>query len=529
MMKIGQRPREETMSGEQETKGPDLRAGIGAAELPEGGQVAGQVDGEAVLLVRRGGRDFAIGATCTHYGGPLAEGLVVGDTVRCPWHHACFSLETGEALRAPALNPVACYRVEREGDRIFVREKLPALTPTPVRPEALGPSSVVIVGAGAAGNAAAERLRDLGYGGPITLIGRDRSLPYDRPNISKDYLAGNAPEEWIPLHPKELYAERRIEFRLGTRVTAIDTGGKTVTLEDGGTLPWGALLLATGTSPVRADLPGADRPHVHYLSTLSDSRAIIDAAKQAKRAVVLGASFIGMEVAAALRARGVAVTVVAPDERPLGKILGPDLGDFVRSLHEEHGVAFRLGTKAVEIGEHEVRLESGETLAADLVVAGIGVRPNLDLARAAGLRVEDGVIVDEYLETSVKGVFAAGDIARWPDAYLGEPVRVEHWEVAERHGQTAAANLLGRRQRFADVPFFWSQHYDVQISYVGPGKDWEEARLSGSLEKRDATVTYRKKGKIVAVATIFRDRQSLEAELAMERGDTGRLEELVRG
>jgi NADPH-dependent 2,4-dienoyl-CoA reductase/sulfur reductase-like enzyme/nitrite reductase/ring-hydroxylating ferredoxin subunit len=519
------------MSEAQATKGPDLKAGIGAAELPDGGQVAGQVDGEAVLLVRQGGEDFAIGATCTHYGGPLQEGLVVGDTVRCPWHHACFSLRTGEALRAPALNPVACYRVERRGDRIFVREKLPApaaISPAPAASAGAGPSSVVIVGAGAAGNAAAERLRDLGYAGPITLIGRDRSLPYDRPNISKDYLAGTAPEEWIPLHPKELYEERRIELRLGTRVTAIDTRDRTVTLEDGSRLPWGALLLATGTSPVRVDLPGADRPHVHYLSSLADSRAIIAAVKDANRAVVLGASFIGMEVAAALRARDLAVTVVAPDERPLGRILGPDLGDFVRSLHEEHGVTFRLGTKAAEIGEHEVRLESGETLPTDLVVAGIGVRPNLDLARAAGLRVEDGVIVDEYLETSVKGIFAAGDIARWPDAYLGEPIRVEHWELAERHGQTAAANLLGRRERFADVPFFWSQHYDVQISYVGPGKGWEEARLAGSLAKRDATVTYRKNGKIVAVATVFRDKQSLEAELAMERRDTGRLEEVVR-
>jgi len=515
------------MSEAQETKGPDLKAGIGAAELPEGGQVAGQVDGEAVLLVRSGGKDFAIGATCTHYGGPLAEGLVVGDTVRCPWHHACFSLRTGEALRAPALNPVACYRVERVGDRVFVREKLPAPTPPPAA--ATGPSSVVIVGAGAAGNAAAERLRELGYGGPITLLGRDRSVPYDRPNLSKDYLAGNAPEEWIPLRPKEFYEEKRIELRLGTRVTAIDPQGRTITLEDGTSLPYGALLLATGTSPVRLDLPGADRPHVHYLRTLADSRAIIAAVKDAKQAVVLGASFIGMEVAASLRARGIAVTVAAPDERPLGKVLGPDLGDFIRALHEEHGVTFRLGTKAVEIGEHEVRLESGETLPADLVVAGIGVRPNLDLARAAGLRVDDGVIVDEYLETSVPGIFAAGDIARWPDAYLGEPIRVEHWELAERHGQTAAANLLGRRQRFADVPFFWSQHYDVQISYVGPGKGWEEARLSGSLAKRDATVTYRKKGKIVAVATVFRDRQSLEAELAMERGDVERLEEVVRG
>ncbi|HZF12787.1 MAG TPA: FAD-dependent oxidoreductase [Thermoanaerobaculia bacterium] len=515
------------MSGGQETKGPDLKQGIAAGDLPDGGQLLGQVDGEAVLLVRRGAETFALGATCSHYGGPLAEGLVVDDTVRCPWHHACFSLKTGEALRAPALNPLACYKVEREGGRLFVREKLPA----PVPPRAEGPASIVIVGAGAAGNAAAERLRHLGYGGPITLIGRDRSVPYDRPNLSKDYLAGNAPEEWIPLHPQEHYDEQRIALRLGTKVTAIDTKGRQVTLEDGTRLPYGALLLATGASPIHLEIPGANRPHVHYLRTLDDSRSIIEAATRgtpAKKAVVLGASFIGLEVAAALRARQIEVTVAAPEDRPLGRILGPELGDFVRSLHEEHGVRFRLPSKAASIGEHEVELEGGERLPADLVVVGIGVRPELDLAQAAGLRVDQGVVVDAHLETSVPGIYAAGDIARWPDAWTGQPARVEHWVLAERQGQTAAANLLGRREPFTAAPFFWSQHYDVQISYVGQGKGWDEARLSGSLANRDATVTYRAKGKIVAVATIFRDRQSLEAELAMERGEEGRLEEVVR-
>ena len=490
----------------------------------------GQVDGEAVLLVRQGGEDFALAANCSHYGGPLAEGLVVGDTVRCPWHHACFSLRTGEALRAPALNPVACYRVERENGRIFVREKLPAPAPHGEEKTAEGPASIVIVGAGAAGNAAAERLRHLGYSGPVTVLGRDTSVPYDRPNLSKDYLAGTAPEEWIPLHPQDFYDEQKITLRLGARVQSIDPQGRTLAFEDGTSLPYGTLLLATGANPIHLSLPGADRPHVHYLRTLDDSRSIVQAVSSgdgAKRAVVIGASFIGLEVAAALRTRNVEVTVVAPEDRPLGKILGPDLGDFVRSLHEEHGVTFLLQKKVVAIGEREVKLESGETLPADLVVVGIGVRPELDLARAAGLQVEDGVVLDEYLETSVPGIFAAGDIANWPDAYLGERLRVEHWVVAERQGQAAARNLLGRREPFTEVPFFWSQHYDVQISYVGSGKGWEEAKVSGSIEKRDATVAYRKQGKIVAVATIFRDRQSLEAELAMERGDRAKLEEVV--
>jgi apoptosis-inducing factor 3 len=503
------------MSGEQQLSGPDLAQGVALSELPDGGQLLGHSGGEPVLLVRRGEEIFAVGATCTHYGGPLAEGIVVDDTVRCPWHHACFSLRTGEAVRAPALNPVIVYRVERQGDRISVRDKVDAV---PHR-EAAGPDPVVIVGAGASGNAAAEALRREGYGGRILLIGPENETPYDRPNLSKDYLAGNAPEEWIPLHPKEFYDERKIELLLGSRVTAIDPAAKTVTLADGRSLGYGALLLATGADPVRLDIPGADLPHVHYLRSLADSRALIEKAKQARRAVVVGTSFIGLETAASLRARNVEVTAVGPDERPLGKVLGPQLGDFVRSLHEEHGVAFRLGRKPVAISESEVRLDDGAVLPADLVVIGVGVRPNVALAEAAGLAVDNGVVVNEYLETSAPGIFAAGDIARWPDPRSGERIRVEHWVVAERQGQTAALNILGRRQRFDAVPFFWSQHYDVAINYVGHASRWDAIEVDGSIPDKNAVVTFRSQGRAAAVASIFRDRESLEAELAMERGE----------
>ncbi len=503
------------MSGETQLSGPDLSQGIALADVPDGGQVVGHAGGEAVLVVRRGEEIFAVGATCTHYGGPLSEGLVVHDTVRCPWHHACFSLRTGEAVRAPALNPVACYRVDREGDRIFVRDKVD-LVP---RRAAEGPDPVVIVGAGAAGNAVAETLRREGYGGRILVIGPEPDLPYDRPNLSKDYLAGNAPEEWIPLHPKDFYDEHRIELRLGSAVTAIDPQGKTVTLADGTTVAWGALVLATGAEPIRLPIPGFDLPHVHVLRSLADSRAIIEKAKGAKRAVVLGASFIGLEAAAALRHREIEVTVAAPEDRPLGRVLGPDLGDFVRKRHEEKGVVFKLGTKPAEITADAVRLDNGESLPADLVVAGIGVRPRVALAEAAGLKVDNGVLVDEHLRTSAPGIWAVGDIARWPDPHSGERIRVEHWVVAERQGQTAALNILGKDQPFDAVPFFWSQHYDVSINYVGHAVKWDSADVTGSLADRDATVTFRAGGRVAAVATVFRDKESLEAEAAMERGD----------
>jgi NADPH-dependent 2,4-dienoyl-CoA reductase/sulfur reductase-like enzyme/nitrite reductase/ring-hydroxylating ferredoxin subunit len=515
------------MSGEQKLNGPDLTEGVALTDLT-GGCLLGHAAGEAVLLARAGGELFAVAATCTHYGGPLADGLLVDDTVRCPWHHACFSLRTGEALRAPALNPLARYRVERQGERVFVREKLPPLQGAAAGPSAAGggaPASVVVAGAGAAANAAALRLRREGYGGAIILVGSDDSPPYDRPNLSKDYLAGNAPEEWIPLHPREYYDENGIELRLGRRVTSIDPRLHTVTLDDGATLPYGALLLATGAEPVRLALPGGDLPHVRYLRTLADSRAIVsrvealEASAGEPSAVVLGASFIGLEVAAALRTRGLAVTVVAPEAVPLEPIMGREMGDFVRALHEEHGVAFRLGTRAAAIDPAAVTLETGERLAAGLVVVGVGVRPTVALAESAGLAVDNGVLVDEYLQTSWPGIYAAGDIARWPDARSGERMRVEHWVVAERQGQTAAANILGRRERFDAAPFFWSQHYDVQISFVGRTPKHAEVKVAGSLAGRDATVTYSAGGRVMAVATVFRDRQSLAVELAMERQD----------
>ena len=510
------------MSGdEKKLSGPDLAQGIPLADLPDGGQLVGHSGGEAVLVVRRGEEVFAIGTGCTHYGGPLNEGIVVDDTVRCPWHHACFSLRTGEAVRAPALKPVDAYKVERDGDRITIRDKVEKAE-LPPRPRAEGPDPVVIVGAGGAGNCVAEILRREGFEGRIVLLAPEGEPPYDRPNLSKDYLAGNAPEEWIPLRPREFYDERRIEIRQA-QATGIDPRAKTVTLSDGTALGYGALVLATGAEPIRLPIPGADLPHVHLLRSLADSRALIEAAKKARRAVVVGASFIGLEAAASLRAREVEVTVVAPDERPLAKVLGPELGDFVRSLHEEHGVVFRLGTKPKAIRETEVELESGETVAADLVVLGVGVRPRVSLAEQAGLEVDNGVLVNEFLETSAPGIYAAGDIARWPDPRSGQRLRIEHWVVAERQGQTVARNLLGRKERFDAVPFFWSQHYDVTISYVGHAAKWDSVEVDGSIPGRDATISYREGDRIAAVATIFRDRASLQAELAMEHDDEAEL------
>ncbi len=498
--------------------GPDLVAGIAAGDLAAGAMLSGHVGDEAVLLARRGGHLFAVSAHCTHYHGPLAEGLLVGNTVRCPWHHAHFSLETGEALAAPALSPLGCWHVEERGGRIFVRDK----KEPPALPKSSAPAQrIVIVGGGAAGFAAAEMLRRRGFAGSITILSNDDTAPVDRPNLSKDYLAGSAPEDWVPLRGDDWYRDNKIDLRLNTEVTALDAKIKQVTLAGGETIAFDKLLLATGAEPVWLDLPGANKRHVHVLRSFADSRAIIAAAASAKQVVVIGASFIGLEAAASLRARDIAVHVVAPEKRPLERVFGAEIGDFVRALHEEHGVRFHLENGVTAIGDADVTLKSGGTLPADLVVIGVGVRPRLALAERAGLAIDKGVTVDETMETSAPGIYAAGDIARWPDRISGARIRVEHWVVAERQGQIAALNMLGERTPLAFAPFFWSQHYDVPINYVGHAEGWDEIAIDGDVMKRDCVVRYERAGKVLAVASIYRDLDSLKAALAMEQAAGG--------
>ncbi len=495
--------------------GPDLTQGVAPADFKDG-KLLGHVGEEEVLLVQSGSELFAIGAHCTHYHGPLAEGLVDGESIRCPWHHACFNLRSGDAERAPALSPVDCWSVERRDGRIFVTEK--RAQPKPKAPAKANLSGrIVIVGGGAAGFAAAEMLRRRGFTGSITMLSDDAAAPVDRPNLSKDYLAGSAPEDWVPLRPDSFYAENGIDLQLNAAVAGIDVNKREVQIKGGKALNYDRLLVATGAEPVRLPIPGADQPHVHTLRSLADSRAIIKDAENAKRAVVIGASFIGLEVAASLRNRGVEVHVVAPEARPMERVLGPDMGDFVRALHEERGVVFHLQDTVAAIDGRRAALKSGGALEADIVVVGVGVRPRLTLAEQAGLKIDRGVSVDAFLETSAKGVFAAGDIARWPDPHSGENIRVEHWVVAERQGQTAAANMMGLNERFDAVPFFWSQHYDVPINYVGHAERFDQIAVDGDIKGKDCVLRYKRSGRVLAVASIYRDLESLQAELDMER------------
>ena len=497
-----------------DVKKVDFLQGIAINDVANGTIVRGMVGSEDAILIRRDDEFFILGAQCSHYHGELADGLVAQDTIRCPLHHACFSLRTGTALRAPALDPIACWRTERVGERVFAREKLkqqnaPSLVPAATHAP---PASVIIVGGGAAALAAADMLRRENYAGPITMISADDSAPYDRPNLSKDFLTGNAPADWIPLRSPDWYQDQKIDLLLNTRVAQIDTRLKNVTLSDGRNLSFGALLLATGADPVHLDIPTVGSLPRLYLRSFADSRAIVAAVAQLKRVIVLGSSFIGLEVAASLRQRGLEVHVVSPDAIPLQRVMGAEVGSFVRGLHEAQGVSFHLGTSVARIEGNQAILQNGASLAADLMVLGVGVRPNLQLAQQAGLAVDRGVSVDAYLQTSVPGVYAAGDIARWPDPHSQERIRVEHWVVAQRQAQAAARNMLGAQQPFDAVPFFWSQHYDVTFNYAGHAESWDRIEIDGSLESRDCAIRYRRGDRTVGLVTVGRDLANLQAE-----------------
>jgi NADPH-dependent 2,4-dienoyl-CoA reductase/sulfur reductase-like enzyme/nitrite reductase/ring-hydroxylating ferredoxin subunit len=497
---------------------PDLELGVAAADFDRRPMLVGRVGEEHVLVVKRGDEYFAVAASCTHYHGPLVEGLLVDGNIRCPWHHACFDLRTGMVERGPALDPLERWKVEQQDDRIFVRHKLPRATSH--RSADKHPESVVILGAGAAGVAAALALRRAGYQRPLTLVSAEADPPYDRPNLSKDFLAGTAPAEWMPLRSDAFYRDNGIELALGAPVRKLDVAQSKLTLEGGRELSFERLLLATGAEPVRVQIAGATPDRVFYLRSWADCRAIIARAASAQRVVVLGSSFIALEVAASLRTRGLEVHVVGRDSTLMRRTLGERVGEFLRKLHESRGTVFHLGKSIASIAGSTLTLSDGSTLNADFVVAGTGVRPVDHLARAAGIAVNNGVTVDDYLMTSANGIYAAGDVASWPERHSGGRLRVEHWVVAQRQGATAARNMLGARERYTAVPFFWTQQFDVTINYVGHAAGSDLARIDGDLEQRDCAIRYERRGRLAAVATLSRDMASLTAELELEREAT---------
>lgn len=508
---------------QQTLTGPDFKKGVAVESLKPGQKLLGQVDGEPVLLIRGKDGFYAVGGKCSHYGANLDDGLVVDESIRCPWHHACFDVKTGEATKAPALSPLPTWKTEIRGEMVYVLEKIDVKSRTPVR---AGSEHFVIVGSGAAGHAAAEKLRRLGFSGRLTVLSEDSDLPYDRPNLSKDYLAGQAPEEWMSLRSAEFYREQDIDLRLNAKVVKWEGGDSSqrFTLWDGEIVESNRCLIATGGRPVKPKIPGIEYPHVHFLRSFRDAKSLIPALSGLKKVVVIGAGFIGLEAASALRARGLDVTVVAPNEYPLERVVGREVGAFLKSVHENNGVRFLLRHTVERIEKSGVVLDDQKIEPAELILVAAGIQPNIELAQAGGVHCENGILVNQYLETNVKGVFAAGDVARWPSRFSKEPIRIEHWVVAQRQGQLAASNMMGLNVEYKDVPFFWSQQFDVILNYIGSAGADAEMQIHGRLADRDCAVSYSQNGAVRAVLTIGRDEQNLKLERAFELDD----QELIR-
>ncbi|MGF1535737.1 MAG: FAD-dependent oxidoreductase [Elainellaceae cyanobacterium] len=489
-----------------------------ASDLQPGKMIAVKAEGASILLTEIDGAVHAIGAKCTHNGADLSKGALCGDRVVCPWHNASFDVKTGDQLCPPGLDSLPSYPVTVEGDEIVVElpdEPQASRSPNMAsyRPGA-DSRTFVVLGAGAAGTNAAETLRASGFEGRLVMITAEDELPYDRTTLSKKYLAGSASEDSLSLRSPEFYASHDIELKTGARVTAVDAVAQQLTFEEGATLGYDALLLATGGTAKMLPLNGADLKGVFKLHNHRQAEAILEAAQTAKQAVVVGGSFIGMETAASLTKQGVAVTVVSPGAEPFESLLGPEVGRLFRRVHEAQGVAFKLGTKVNQIhgsgAVEAVSTADGDRLPADLVIVGIGVQPSTAYLQQMQVSPKDKSIpVDQYLRAG-EGVFAAGDIATFPDWRTGESVRIEHWQLAAQHGRVAARNMLGQQVPFRGVPFFWTGQFDLKLRYVGHAERWDEVIIEGNVEDIESPAFlafYRQGDRILAVAGINRDQE----------------------
>ena len=475
-----------------------------------------------ILLARVDDQFHAVSASCPHYGAPLAEGALCGTRVVCPWHHAVFNVTNGDLEEPPALDALVHYGVRVEGERVMVTLADETEDRRPVAmvesDDVADPRQFVIVGAGAAGYAAAQTLREEGFRGSLVMITRDDRVPYDRPNLSKDYLHGHADPEWMPLRSQEFFDEHDIKLILNREVADVDPRAKTITFESGETIDYDAALIATGGVPIRLNIPGSDLKNVCVLRSFADADAIIETAGRSQRCVVVGASFIGMEAAYSLRERGLEVTVVAPSSEPFEVTLGGEVGAVFRRLHERHGVRFKLGSIVYGFeGSHNVEavvLDNGERIETDMVVVGVGVRPVTHFLHGVELDQSGGVVVDSRLRAA-DSLYAAGDIVSFVDQRTGERLRIEHWRTAQQQGRTAARNMLGRDVAFDGVPFFWTRQFDSALLYVGHAPSWDEIIYQGDVSTHDFLAFYVKDNRVLAVAGMNRDAELAAAEELM--------------
>jgi NADPH-dependent 2,4-dienoyl-CoA reductase/sulfur reductase-like enzyme/nitrite reductase/ring-hydroxylating ferredoxin subunit len=494
----------------------------GVDDLADGQMMTVLVSGKKTLLVRVGGQYFATAARCPHWGAALDEGLLHGPRLLCPLHKSTFDVRDGSLIEPPALDGLRAFRVRVAGDDVCIdRDEGPAgFAAAGCAPETTADGrTFAIVGGGAVAAAAIEALREECFTGRLVLITPEDRWPYDRPNLSKDFLTDHVEAKWLPLRPPAHYDELRVERLVGS-VVELDVNSRMLTLDDGTTLVPDGVLLASGARPRRLNVPGADLEGVFTLRSWSDAERLVAAARLARRAVVIGASFIGMEVAAGLRERGVDVTVVGPEKVPFEAALGVDVGGVVLAFHEERGTRFALErgvARIVGLGRAEgVELSDGTVLDADLVAIGVGVQPVTEFVRGAELDRDGGVPVDDQFRVA-PGIWAAGDIARYREPHTGRDVRIEHWRLAEQQGRAAARSMAGRGEPFRGVPFFWTQHFDFRLGYAGAGRGWEGVFVVGDLAARDFTAFYHAGDELLAACGTQDDELAAFLEL-MEGG-----------
>ncbi|MGC4056373.1 MAG: FAD-dependent oxidoreductase [Paludibaculum sp.] len=391
-------------------------------------------------------------------------------------------------------------------------------------------SKFVIIGGGMVAGYAARQLVEMGLKpGELAILSMDTSVPYERPPLSKGFLLGREEEAGIRISPAEFYQEHGIEVRLGCGVSSIDTAGRRITLETGGPFGYEQLIVATGSRARRLSVPGAELPNVLYLRSIDDSKRIREAAKNAKRAVVLGGGFIGMEVASVLTQLGVETTMAMPDERVWKRLFTPEMSAFFEGYYSDRGVRFAHGARLVSLGGEEAVsaavFADGRTISCDLLVAGIGAEPNTEVLQGSGLEVNNGVVVDEYLETAVAGVFAAGDIANYPDLLFGKRRRVEHWDNAVSQGQHIARVLMGERVPFRHVPYFFSDVFDLSYELWGDAEGADEVLYRGDCRTSSFSTWWLKSGKLIAAFVMNRPDGErvwapkwIEAQTSVDRG-----------
>ena len=368
--------------------------------------------------------------------------------------------------------------------------------------------SFVIVGANLAGGSAAETLRKEGFDGRITLLGQEPDRPYDRPPLSKEYLRGEKEEEKLFFKPEGFYQEQDIDLHLGVKAIRLDPTEQIIGLETGEALKYDKLLLATGGRVLTLNIPGIDLDGVYYLRTLSDSRRLAEAIGRSRKAVIVGAGFIGSEVAASCRMKGLEVTVLETAAVPLSMALGEELGAIYAKIHRSHGIDLRLREGLQEIQGHgrveRVVTSSGAAIDCDLVAIGVGIAPETEIAEGTEIAIDNGVVVDEFCQTNIPGIFAAGDVANWWHPALGRHLRVEHWDHALNQGAAAARNMLGQREAYSPVLYFWSDQYDLNLQYVGHASQWDHVVYRGDIKEQRFTAFFMNDGLVLAALAINR-------------------------